>query len=916
MKRLLKLIPNRFTVILLIFCISVILFYMNNSSKTNADEGNPIELNTNLEDNQGFVFELDTPSEGMASVAAFNNSTGNIYNTLTIPDYVRYGDEDYIVSNVDFACIAGVDIELLRVADSVTDYDNINTYNILVKTLYIGREVKELEYMYLYQWSNLQNIYISPDNNDYSSEKGIMYDFLKTTVLAYPAGRLDSNARVADTVVSIADNAFRNSKVDEIDNLKCLSVGVSAFENSAIKYIDLSMTVDIAERAFYHCYNLNNVSFFDSVHIGEMAFYNCNSLKWLYLPGDITIDNSAFCYCNNLELVAIGEGSGVGTSIDVQGNGEFFNCYNIKQVYFPETMKTINGVFNTIDKNTITIHGVYIPYGVTTKKRMFGSLEEPYNDNHNVAYVYGKPDINEQNVIIDKEAVFYQDEDGILLGDRYCSYPKADNFAYYRGMKHISLDKAYEIYGEGWAHFDGSSVTGRGVLGIAVPLNMTIPYGRSVRVIAKCEAAYPLRIWLSDESSGRLSEVNRVFDGLPTILKNNSEDCSDSNCIIIKGKNSSFIVDELNIYDIFVQILDEDDKSTTVYPVIMPDTNDVCRMPDNSLYDLQATKYEAYTGLQDNSYNLSWLSSDEDRLKGCMLRFDEPKNLNEYNYLAVDIAGNNTYNVSIKDYYHIDTYGGENNLGRIYNTTLPGVLNLSEMQKEGMDYSSVIAVAIQPSDKDAADSINISSLTFYKNEEDIPEFAAQKPVPTPLPTVTPTASPAARPTPTPTPTPTQAAAATSSPLTTLTPPVMTVIPEVTKAPEAGTIPNDTTDTQPSATTKEPISVKTPEPRKEESTSGLKRPVIKVSKGKTSSGITYLLVRIRRYSGKYIQIYAGSGKKINQIRLKSNNIKANKASFKLKYSKRNTTIRIKVRTFSIKNKKKIYSSYSAIKKIKV
>ena len=101
---------------------------------------------------------------------------------------------------------------------------------------------------------------------------------------------------------------------------------------------------------------------------------------------------------------------------------------------------------------------------------------------------------------------------------------------------------------------------------------------------------------------------------------------------------------------------------------------------------------------------------------------------------------------------------------------------------------------------------------------------------------------------------------------------------------------------------------------------LKRPSIILKKGKTSQGVYYIRIKLKKYSGKYINIYVKTKRKndrvFKKIKLKNNEIKSNKSGFKLKYNGKKTTIYVKVKTYVIKNNKKVYSKFSPVKSVKI
>ncbi len=107
---------------------------------------------------------------------------------------------------------------------------------------------------------NLTSITVDPDNANYSSIDGNLYNKNGTTLVLYAVGKTDTSFTIPDTVTSIGDYAF------------------------------------------YYCQSLESVTIPDSVtDIGEYAFSGCSSLASIIIgKGVAVIDNYAFYYCKSL----------------------------------------------------------------------------------------------------------------------------------------------------------------------------------------------------------------------------------------------------------------------------------------------------------------------------------------------------------------------------------------------------------------------------------------------------------------------------------------------------------------------------------------------------------------------------------------------------------------------------------------
>ena len=97
--------------------------------------------------------------------------------------------------------------------------------------------------------------------------------------------------------------------------------------------------------------------------------------------------------------------------------------------------------------------------------------------------------------------------------------------------------------------------------------------------------------------------------------------------------------------------------------------------------------------------------------------------------------------------------------------------------------------------------------------------------------------------------------------------------------------------------------------------GMTAPEVTVRK-KGSGRNVYLEFRVKKYKGKYVEIYMKKKNKFVRISLSENNIKKYKGKMKLRCLLKNKTLSFKVRTFDKKKKAKKYSVYSKILTVKV
>lgn len=98
---------------------------------------------------------------------------------------------------------------------------------------------------------------------------------------------------------------------------------------------------------------------------------------------------------------------------------------------------------------------------------------------------------------------------------------------------------------------------------------------------------------------------------------------------------------------------------------------------------------------------------------------------------------------------------------------------------------------------------------------------------------------------------------------------------------------------------------------------LARPVVRIQRRQTGS-IRYLLVQVKKYQGKYMEIYYKDSKwsAYRKIKLYENRIKKQKQAFRIQCMSTGKNLYLRMRTYTRKKGKKIYSSYTKEKRIKV
>ena len=96
--------------------------------------------------------------------------------------------------------------------------------------------------------------------------------------------------------------------------------------------------------------------------IGEWAFYYCTSLRSIEIPDSVTsIGSSAFEGCRNLTSIKL-------PSLTMIEGGLFLDCYHLKTVYIPTSVKMLkNGAFSDTALKTVIYCGTEAQWNAIAK---------------------------------------------------------------------------------------------------------------------------------------------------------------------------------------------------------------------------------------------------------------------------------------------------------------------------------------------------------------------------------------------------------------------------------------------------------------------------------------------------------------------------------------------------------------------
>ncbi len=162
--------------------------------------------------------------------------------------------------------------------------------------------------------SAIKNITIPEENENLSSENGIVYNAEMTT-LVFISPEYEGDVEIPNTVTSIGADAFREhagirAVTFEAGGTGDLSIGNYAFAYSSITSIQLPARLSLlGTNVFRMCESLGQVTFeagYDYATIPTYTFYN-TAINSIALPAAVTsIDSNAFASCEQLVSVTFG----------------------------------------------------------------------------------------------------------------------------------------------------------------------------------------------------------------------------------------------------------------------------------------------------------------------------------------------------------------------------------------------------------------------------------------------------------------------------------------------------------------------------------------------------------------------------------------------------------------------------------
>ena len=207
------------------------------------------------------IFEYSvTPEDAAAVITGYTGDATEV----AIPEIIETNGNKYEVQSVNMGIFDEVNVTKITIPKSVKILEEINHLNRY--------------------HTSLTQIEVDEENENYSSQNGILFDKEKTTLYCYPNAIDTAIYSIPSTVETVFTYAFYGaSKLSGVTNGNSVtSIGISAFEEcSDLIAIALGSKLEsIGASAFNGCKSLLTVTIPQSVSsIGLAAFRNCEKLS-------------------------------------------------------------------------------------------------------------------------------------------------------------------------------------------------------------------------------------------------------------------------------------------------------------------------------------------------------------------------------------------------------------------------------------------------------------------------------------------------------------------------------------------------------------------------------------------------------------------------------------------------------------
>ena len=335
----------------------------------------------------GLYYNILSEEDRTVEVTYYSNNYDDNKNyvkgDIEIPRKLIHNSKTYTVTSIGYAafryCSSLTSVTIPNSVTSIGDDAFFGCSSLTSVT--IPNSVTSIGESAFSNCSSLENINVDPENNNYSSIDGIVYNKNATNLISCPGAKI--SVTIPNSVTSIGNYAFYGCS-----NLTSVTIP--------------NTVTSIGNYAFRECSSLTSVTIPNSVtSIGLEAFAYCSSLASVTIPNSVTsIGNYAFYGCSNLTSVTIPN------SVTSIGYDAFYGCDNLKSIYMQcEVPIECNPGFG---EKVLKENILYVPTGTIAKYekvdpwRNFWNIEEmDFSGVEEIeADEYGAPHISVNNGVL------------------------------------------------------------------------------------------------------------------------------------------------------------------------------------------------------------------------------------------------------------------------------------------------------------------------------------------------------------------------------------------------------------------------------------------------------------------------------------------------------------------------------------
>lgn len=280
--------------------------------------------------------------------------------SFTVPETVR----GLTVTGIGESVFEGMDISEIFLPVTVTSIGASAFKDCSsLKTIFAKGVTKVSDYA-LYNCVRLKNIYFgqitSVGKYSFYSVCSSQYTMSGTTVtLEY------------ESLTSIAEGAFQNAAVSDVDLKNVSSIGKAAFLNcAALVSVQIDNLSNISNEVFKNCTSLSSVEILGLSFVSNDAFSGCKSLTEVNIPDATYINGRAFENCVSLNEICLD------SAITVYSTA-FNNCTSLRIIKVPEMTAFESAVYRagttTFPKFSSALQAFIAPKLTKTSAYMFGS---------------------------------------------------------------------------------------------------------------------------------------------------------------------------------------------------------------------------------------------------------------------------------------------------------------------------------------------------------------------------------------------------------------------------------------------------------------------------------------------------------------------------------------------------------------